>query len=446
MDYDTIVIGFGKAGKTLAVKLSKRGEKVALIEKDPGMYGGTCINVGCIPSKRLVTMSKSAPYDKDKQREYYLATMDGKKALTDALRQANYKKLIDAGVKVIDGLASFIDKNTIKVTRDDGSSMEITGKKIVINTGSKSVIPNIKGVENNHKAITSEGLLSLETLPEKLTIIGGGYIGLEFASIYSNFGSKVTIIQKGDIFLPREDRDLADEILSVFNKKGISIITGASIKEITEGNIRINVAGEEKLVEGDYILLATGRTPNTDGLNLENAGVEVNKRGGIVTNDSLRTGTGNIWAGGDVCGNLQFTYISLDDSRIILSDMANDGKRNIHNRGAFAYSVFIEPAFSRVGLNEKEADDAGLNYRVVKMPAAAVPKAKVLNQTDGFLKVLIDTDSNKILGAQLFCEESYEIINTIKIAMDNNLDYTVLRDFIYTHPTMSEALNDLLSL
>ena len=194
MDYNTIVIGFGKAGKTLAGKLSKKGEKVALIEKDPGMYGGTCINVGCIPSKRLVTMAAVAPVDINKQSEYYTTSIAGKKALTDALRQANYKKLIDAGVEVIDGFASFIDKNTIKITSEDGSSREITGEKIVINTGSKSIIPDIKGIEGNYKALTSEGLLSLETLPEKLTIIGGGYIGLEFASMYSNFGSKVTII------------------------------------------------------------------------------------------------------------------------------------------------------------------------------------------------------------------------------------------------------------
>ena len=308
--FDTIVIGFGKAGKTLAAKLAKQGEKVALIEKDARMYGGTCINVGCIPSKRLVLEAERAPaHDFEVQSEYYHVAVQEKKKLTTALRMANYNKLIDAGVQVINGTASFLDGKTIGVKGAHGTMQTLSASKLIINTG-----------------------------------------------------------------------------------------------------------------------------------------VELTKRGAVVTDKHLRTTAENIWAAGDVCGNLQFTYISLDDSRIILSDMQGDGSRTTENRGAFAYSVFMEPSFSRAGLSEKEAADKGLNYRVVRMNTDMIPKAKVLRKTTGMLKAVIDKDSGEIFGAALFCPESYEIINMVKLAMDHDLDYTVLRDFIYTHPTMSEGLNDLFAL
>lgn len=289
-------------------------------------------------------------------------------------------------------------------------------------------------------------MMENETLPRRLTIIGGGYIGLEFASMYARFGSKVTILQNGSVFLPKEDRDMAEAVENVLKSYGVSVITGAGLKEIKEGTAVYTKNGEEDTLDGDAILLATGRGPNTEGLHAERAGVELTKRGAVVTNKHLRTTAENIWAAGDVCGNLQFTYISLDDSRIILSDMQGDGSRTTENRGAFAYSVFMEPSFSRAGLSEKEAADKGLNYRVVRMNTDMIPKAKVLRKTTGMLKAVIDKDSGEIFGAALFCPESYEIINMVKLAMDHDLDYTVLRDFIYTHPTMSEGLNDLFAL
>ena len=445
--FDTIVIGFGKAGKTLAAKLAKQGEKVALIEKDARMYGGTCINVGCIPSKRLVLEAERAPaHDFEVQSEYYHVAVQEKKKLTTALRMANYNKLIDAGVQVINGTASFLDGKTIGVKGAHGTMQTLSASKFIINTGARPIIPAVPGVENNRLVFTSETMMENETLPRRLTIIGGGYIGLEFASMYARFGSKVTILQNGSVFLPKEDRDMAEAVENVLKSYGVSVITGADLKEIREGTAVYAKNGEEDTLDGDAILLATGRRPNTEGLHAQRAGVELTKRGAVVTDKHLRTTTENIWAAGDVCGNLQFTYISLDDSRIILSDMQGDGSRTTENRGAFAYSVFMEPSFSRVGLSEKEAADKGLNYHVVRMNTDMIPKAKVLRKTTGMLKAVIDKDSGKILGAALFCPESYEIINMVKLAMDHDLDYTVLRDFIYTHPTMSEGLNDLFAL
>ena len=445
--FDTIVIGFGKAGKTLAAKLAKQGEKVALIEKDARMYGGTCINVGCIPSKRLVLEAERAPaHDFEVQSEYYHVAVQEKKKLTTALRMANYNKLIDAGVQVINGTASFLDGKTIGVKGAHGTMQTLSASKLIINTGGRPIIPAVPGVENNRLVFTSETMMENETLPLRLTIIGGGYIGLEFASMYARFGSKVTILQHSSVFLPKEDRDIAEAVENVLKSYGVSVITGAGLKEIKEGTAVYTKNGEEDTLDGDAILLATGRGPNTEGLHAERAGVELTKRGAVVTDKHLRTTAENIWAAGDVCGNLQFTYISLDDSRIILSDMQGDGSRTTENRGAFAYSVFMEPSFSRAGLSEKEAADKGLNYRVVRMNTDMIPKAKVLRKTTGMLKAVIDKDSGKIFGAALFCPESYEIINMVKLAMDHDLDYTVLRDFIYTHPTMSEGLNDLFAL
>lgn len=443
--YDVIMIGFGKAGKTLAGKLAKTGKAVALIEKDAKMYGGTCINVGCIPSKRLVTDAANAPKeDFEAQAAYYRNAIAGKQQLTAALRKANYDKLIRAGVTVIDGMASFTDAHHIAVATAEGT-LTLEAEQFVINTGSTPVLPDIPGADKSSKVYVSETIMDLAELPKRLTIVGGGYICLEFASMYANFGSRVTIVQDGPVFLPREDEDMAAAIRKVLEDKGVEIITGAAITGIQDGTLTYETDDASRTLTGDTILLATGRRPNTDGLACEKAGISLTARGGVETDEHLRTSAEGIWAAGDVCGRLQFTYISLDDSRIILDDMAGRSARTINNRGVFSYSVFMDPPFARVGMNEKEAKAAGVEYRVVSMPAMAIPKAKVLRVTEGQLKALLAPDGT-ILGAELFCAEAHEMINLVKLAMDYGLKAEVLRDFIYTHPTMSESLNDLFAL
>ncbi len=447
--YDSIIIGFGKGGKTLAGKLAAKGEKVAMIERSQGMYGGTCINVGCIPSKSLVTSAKASKahgfMSFEKRAELYKRAVEEKTRLTAMLRKKNYEKLANLpNVDVIDGEASFTGPKQVSVTTE-GGRLELEGGKVFINTGSVSVVPKIEGVEGPN-VYFSDSMMELSELPRRLVIIGGGYIGLEFASMYAGFGSTVTVISDLPQFLPREDEDVAGAIMSVLMAKGVDFILGAAVKGIEHGNGKAAVVfeheGQKKRLEAEAVLVATGRRPNTDALALDKAGIETTPRGAVKVDSLLRTTAKDVWALGDVNGGLQFTYVSLDDYRVVLSQLTG-GDYSLEKRKNVPYSVFIDPSFSRVGLSEKEAIAAGYDVKVAKLPAAAIPKAQVLRAPDGMLKAIVDAKTGMILGAALLCEESYEMINTVKLAMDLGAHYTVLRDQVFTHPTMSEALNDL---
>lgn len=451
--YDAVIIGFGKGGKTMAGALGAAGKKVALIEKSDRMYGGTCINVGCIPTKSLVyraglAAAKGGSFEE--KAAAYKAAMEQKEDLTARLRGKNYQKLdSNPNITVIDGTASFQSPHVVEVEKD-GRTFQVEGEQIFINTGSSAFIPPIEGLKGNPYVYTSEGLLNLTELPSRLVIIGGGYIGVEFSSIYASFGSKVTILQDGDIFLPREDEEIAGAVRESLESRGIRVMTGVKVKalEQAEGKalVAVDNGKEVQKLEAEAVLVATGRRPNTAGLNLEAAGVEIGPRGGIVTDDSLTTTAPHIYAMGDVRGGLQFTYISLDDFRIVKSKVLGDGSYTLKERGAVPYSVFLIPPFSRVGLSEKEAVEKGYKVKVARLAAAAIPKAQVLEQPAGLLKAVIDEETGLILGAHLFCQESYEMINMIKLAMDAKVPYQVLGDTIYTHPTMSEAFNDLFAV
>ena len=451
--YDAVIIGFGKGGKTMAGALGAAGKKVALIEKSDRMYGGTCINLGCIPTKSLVyraglAAAKGGSFEE--KAAAYKAAMEQKEDLTARLRGKNYQKLdSNPNITVIDGTASFQSPHVVEVEKD-GKTFQVEGEQIFINTGSSAFIPPIEGLKGNPYVYTSEGLLNLTELPSRLVIIGGGYIGVEFSSIYASFGSKVTILQDGDIFLPREDEEIAGAVRESLESRGIRVMTGVKVKalEQAEGKalVAVDNGKEVQKLEAEAVLVATGRRPNTAGLNLEAAGVEIGPRGGIVTDDSLTTTAPHIYAMGDVRGGLQFTYISLDDFRIVKSKVLGDGSYTLKERGAVPYSVFLIPPFSRVGLSEKEAVEKGYKVKVVRLAASAIPKAQVLEQPAGLLKAVIDEETGLILGAHLFCQESYEMINMIKLAMDAKVPYQVLRDTIYTHPTMSEAFNDLFAV
>lgn len=451
--YDAVIIGFGKGGKTMAGALGAAGKKVALIEKSDRMYGGTCINVGCIPTKSLVyraglAAAKGGSFEE--KAAAYKAAMEQKEDLTARLRGKNYQKLdSNPNITVIDGTASFQSPHVVEVEKD-GRTFQVEGEQIFINTGSFAFIPPIEGLKGNPYVYTSEGLLNLTELPSRLVIIGGGYIGVEFSSIYASFGSKVTILQDGDIFLPREDEEIAGAVKESLESRGIRVMTGVKVKALEQAGgkalVAVDNGKEVQKLEAEAVLVATGRRPNTAGLNLEAAGVEIGPRGGIVTDDSLTTTAPHIYAMGDVRGGLQFTYISLDDFRIVKSKVLGDGSYTLKERGAVPYSVFLIPPFSRVGLSEKEAVEKGYKVKVARLAAAAIPKAQVLEQPAGLLKAVIDEETGLILGAHLFCQESYEMINMIKLAMDAKVPYQVLRDTIYTHPTMSEAFNDLFAV
>lgn len=450
--YDAIIIGFGKGGKTLAGALASAGKTVAVLERSPKMYGGTCINAGCIPTKSFVSSAQEAKNINggfDERAAFYKKAVEEKDRLTGMLRKKNFDKLDSLpNAEVITGTASFNSPHIISVQTEHGA-FKIEGEKIFINTGSQPFIPPVPGLQNNPYVYVSETLLDLRELPRELVIIGGGYIGMEFASIYAGFGSQVTVIQDGAVFLPREDEEIAAEVLKSLNGRGVRVLFSSTVQKVTQENGHAAVQVETPLgreaIKAQAVLVATGRRPDISGLHLENAGVEITPRGAVQTDEYLRTNVPHIWAMGDVTGGLQFTYISLDDFRIVKSQLLGGIQRTNQNRGAVPYSVFLDPPFSRVGLSEREARESGYDVLVAKLPAAAVPKAQVLRQPQGLLKAVVDKKTGLILGAHLFCVESHEMINLIKLAIDSGIPYTVLRDNIYTHPAMSEAFNDLFS-
>ncbi|MEK5434411.1 MULTISPECIES: FAD-dependent oxidoreductase [Paenibacillus] len=439
--FDAIIIGFGKGGKTLATELANRKWKVAVIERSKKMYGGTCINIACIPTKSLAYQAH--------QGEDYIEAVHNKDQLISSLRQKNYDNLNqNENIEVINGEASFLSDHEVQV-KDAGETKILTADKIFINTGAETVIPTIDGIQDSKFVYTSTSIMDLKELPTKLAIIGGGYIGLEFASIYSQFGSQVTVLEGSSKFIPKEDRDVADAVLQTFTKKNIEVKLNAKVigmKDVKDGTvISFSIDGAIQELKVDAVLVATGRKPNIEGLNLEAAGVEVTDRGAIKVDPSLKTTVPHIWALGDVKGGLQFTYISLDDYRIVRNDLFGDHSHTTNDRDVVPYSVFIDPPLSRVGISEEAAVEQGLEIKVAKLPAAAIPRARLINETEGFLKAIVDAKTNKILGATLFCAESSEVINIVSMAIQTGQDFTFLRDHIFTHPTMSEALNDLFS-
>ena len=444
--YEYLVIGFGKGGKTLAAYLAKHDKEVALIEQSDEMYGGGCINIACIPTKSLISSAEhNLPYEK---------AFLQKNEVTSFLRKKNFDNLDNLPLAtVITGKASFISPHevSVKLLADD-KEIIIVATNIFINTGSQPFVPAIEGIQSSKKVFTSASLMEQSVLLKKLVIIGAGFIGLEFADMYAKFDAEVTLLDSADTFLPKEDKDIADEIFKVLTAKKINIINGVSAQKITDNSNNTvsiqykNKDGNINELDAAAVLVATGRKPLTEGLNLAAAGVQTDKRGYVQVDDFLKTNVSNIWAVGDINGGPQFTYISLDDFRIIRDQLFGGDYTSVTKRKLFANSVFITPQLAHIGMREKEAIEKGYTIKVAKLSAAAIPRARILNNTNGLLKTVVDINSDKILGCTLFCIDANEMINTIQTAMNSGLDYKVVRDTIYTHPSMTEALNDLYSL
>lgn len=434
-----IIIGFGKGGKTLAKFLAKKGEQVVVVEKSNQMYGGTCINIACLPSKRLIIESENG-------MEFSQA-VNGKNEMTAFLRDKNYHMLADEKtVTVLDGQASFINNHQVKVKTENGVE-EFEADRIFINTGALPFILPISGLKESKYMLDSTQAMDQTQLPDNLTVIGAGYIGLEFAAMFARFGSKVTVLDHNQEFLGREDDDISQAVKKDLEDLGIKFELGVDIEKVADNSngaeIFFTKDGQRVQISADRILSATGRRPNTQDLGLKNTDIATDERGFIKVNDELQTSVDNVWAIGDVKGGLQFTYISLDDFRIIKSQLFGNGQYKLSSRKNIPYSVFINPALSRVGLNEKQAKNQNIDYVVKKLPVAAIPKARVAKDTRGLFKALVDPKSDQILGATLYGIESYELINQVSLAISQKIPASVLRDQIYTHPTMSEAFNDL---
>ncbi|MHA6253333.1 FAD-dependent oxidoreductase [Oceanobacillus sp. CAU 1775] len=445
--FDYIIIGFGKGGKTLAKDLAQQGKSVAMIEESNKMYGGTCINIACIPTKYLIHQAQEKSENEDAS-DFYKQAIENKNNVTAKLREANYKNLEDEeAVTIYTAKASFLSDKHIQL-KSATETMELAARHFIINTGSKPVIPPIKGIEESQNIYTSTELQEVTELPEELIIAGGGYIGLEFASLYEALGSKVTIIDSSDEFMKNEDRDIAESVKKTFIERNIKIIPDSKVTAVADKSKGIHItyensSGQKNEITGSALLLATGRKPNTGDLDLDKAGIKLDDKGAIVVDANLKTSVEHIWAVGDVNGGPQFTYISLDDYRILRDQIFGEGTYTLDSRKNVPYSVFIEPPLSHVGLNEKTAKEENIDYQVVTMPAAAIPRTKINKQPTGLLKALIDPSTKEILGCTLFCAASSEMINIVRVAIEAKLPYTFLRDNIFTHPTMSEGLNDL---
>lgn len=438
--YDLIVVGFGKAGKTLAKFARQQGKRVAVIEKSAEMYGGTCINIGCIPSKVLVHDGIEAASFND--------AMQRKRDVVNALNSKNYHNLADEEtVDVINMTASFKSAHAINLLNAQGEAVQtIEGKNIVINTGAKSVIPNIKGIDTSQRVYDSKAIMDLTQQPKRLVIVGGGYIALEFASIFANFGTTVTVLERSDQILKREDAVIAQQVTEDLTQKGIQFIYNAETEAIEDEADVTKVVTNQGTFEADAVLVATGRKPNTEGLNLEAAGVQLGQRGEIIVNDKLQTSVDHIYAVGDVHGGLQFTYISLDDFRIVKSQLFGDGKRTLAQRGVVPYTMFIDPPMARVGMTATEAREKGYDILENQVAVNTMPRHKINNDTRGLFKAVVDAKSGQVLGATLYGQQSEELINIVKLAIDQQLPYAALRDNIYTHPTMAESFNDLFNV
>ncbi|PTK66037.1 hypothiocyanous acid reductase MerA [Staphylococcus borealis] len=437
--YNLLVLGFGKAGKTLAKYAAAQGQHVAFVEQSSDNFGGTCINHGCIPSKVLV-------HDGIDGTDFGTA-FSRKKDVVRALNKKNYDNLAnDANIDIFTYKAQFKSNTEVNLVSEDGSvAQTLTADKIVINTGAKSNIPAIKGIETAQHLYDSRGLLNISYQPKHLVIIGGGYIALEFASMFANFGTKVTVLEYGSQIMPREDQDVVTHAIRDLEEKGITFITNTETQAFKNEGNQTTVVTTQGNFSADAVLLATGRVPNTD-LALEHTDIELGERGEIKVNAHLQTSVAHIYAAGDVKGGLQFTYISLDDYRILQSELFGDRSRTTGNRGTIPYSVFIDPPLSRVGLTAKEAQSQGYNYIENTLLVSQIPRHKINNDARGIFKVVINKDNDMILGATLYGKESEEIINLIKLAIDQHIPYQTLRDTIYTHPTIVESFNDLFNI
>ncbi|MGT2753918.1 FAD-containing oxidoreductase [Streptococcus ovis] len=432
--YDLVVIGFGKAGKTLAGKMSSLGKKVALVEKNSRMYGGTCINIGCIPTKSLITLAEEGASFEE--------AMTHKETVVTRLRGKNEAVLKGAGVDLYLAEARFVSNKVIEISAGDEIE-ELTAETIVINTGAVSNVFPIPGLLESKNVFDSTGIQQLETLPNRLGIIGGGNIGLEFASLYARLGSQVTVFEASPAILGRYEEVAAQLAKNYMEEDGVSFIINAKTENVSNqgDEVVVTVNGEDHIF--DVVLYALGRKPATEGLGLENTDIALTDRGAVKVDEYCETSVPGVYAVGDVNGGLQFTYTSLDDFRIVFGKLTGNGEYNLHHRQNVPNTLFIAPALSQVGLTEKAAQEAGLPYKANELPVANMPRAHVNNDLRGIYKVVVNTETNEILGATLFGEGSQEIINLIKMAMDNHIPYTYLKNQIFTHPTMAENLNDV---
>jgi pyruvate/2-oxoglutarate dehydrogenase complex dihydrolipoamide dehydrogenase (E3) component len=454
--YDAIIVGSGQAGGPLATALAGAGWKTAIIEREH--IGGTCINEGCTPTKTMVASARVA-YLARRAADYGVHTgsvrvdmtvvRKRKRDIVTSFRGSSERRIESAeGLDLLRGEAHFISEKTLEVHMNSGETRRLTASTIFLNDGARPAKPSLSGIEQV-PVLNSTSIMELDSVPEHLLIIGGGYVGLEFGQMFRRFGSKVTVIQRGAHLLAREDNDVADAVADILREDGLDILletTPTHVEQLADKHIQLTVRTKEgeRVIVGSHLLEAAGRVPNTDWLKPEVAGIHVDKRGCIEVNEHLETNVPGIYALGDIKGGPAFTHISYDDYRIIRTNLLENGDVSIHGR-LVPYTVFIDPQLGRIGMSETEARAQGRAIRVAKMPMNYVARALEVDESRGFMKAIVDAETQQILGAAILGIEGGEIMAMLEIAMLGKLPYTVLREGVFAHPTLAESLNNLFS-
>lgn len=452
--YNAVIIGSGQGGTPLSKRLAKAGWKTAIIENQ--FAGGTCINVGCTPTKTMIASAKTAYMVANAEKygiiingfNINIATiLDRKNKVVDSFRDSSKRGLeTTENLDFIFGTATFTDNKIIEVEMNTGGQQEITADYFFIDTGGRPSIPDIEGLKESGY-FTSATLMELQQLPEHLLIIGGGYIGLEFGQMYRRFGSKITILENADRMLPKEDEDIAAEVVKFLEVEGIEIFTHAKVVKIQKLGAHIEVIvkvnEEERRLSCSHILVSAGRTPNTDLLNLNKTGVELNQRGQVIVTDELETTAKGIYAIGDVKGGPEFTHISYNDYIILANNLLLEGEKLSKKGRLVPYTMFTDPQLGRVGMTESEARKKGLNIKVAKLPMDRVARAIETGDAHGLMKAIVDADNGEILGVAIVGPEGGEIMSVLQMAMVGKITWHQIREMIFAHPLYSESLNNL---
>jgi pyruvate/2-oxoglutarate dehydrogenase complex dihydrolipoamide dehydrogenase (E3) component len=451
--YQAIVIGSGQGGTPLCRALAEAGLRTALIEREH--VGGTCINEGCTPTKTMVASGRVA-YLSRRGANYGVHTGDiridmqrvrqRKRDIVNSFRNGSQGRLEKTkNLDLLLGEASFINAKSILVRLKDNNQRTLSAEWIFVNAGCRPALPVLDGLKDV-PFLNSTSIMELDTVPEHLLVLGGGYVGLEFGQMFRRFGSRVTIVQSGSQLLAREDSDVAEEVAGILKQDGVDVLLNAKAERVTKTGapikLAIRAANESRTIEGSHLLVATGRVPNTDTLNVSAAGLAVDNRGFLKVNSKLETNLDGVFALGDIKGEPAFTHISYDDFRILRTNLIEKGSATTEGRFV-PYTVYIDPQLGRVGLTEAEARAQNQKIRVAKMPMSYVARALEVDETRGFMKAIIDAGTNQILGAAILGIEGGEVMSMLQLAIMGKLPYTVLREATFAHPTLAESLNNL---
>jgi pyruvate/2-oxoglutarate dehydrogenase complex dihydrolipoamide dehydrogenase (E3) component len=444
-EYDVVVLGSGAPGKLLAWTLAAQGKRTAVIERR--YVGGSCPNIACLPSKNIIHSARVASYFR-RGAEFGITTddwqvnmaivRDRKRSMVNGLVALHLEKYRESGAELVMGQGRFVAPKTLEVALNAGGTRTLRGQTVIIDTGSRARMDDTAGLAES-RPLTHVEALDLDRLPEHLIVLGGGYVGLELAQAFRRFGSRVTVVERNRTPIHREDPDVTEAIERLFQDEEIDVLSETVVDRV-EGlsGESVRLQTNRGRIEGTHLLVAGGRTPNTDGIGLELAGIEVDRRGHIKVDERLQTSADGVWAVGDCAGSPYFTHIGEDDFRVVLANLS--GHDRVTTGRQVPFCLFTDPELARVGLSEREARERGVVYRLVKIPMEAVLRARTVSETRGFLKALIEPDSDRIIGFTAFGSEAGEILAVVQIAMLAGLPYTALRDAVLTHPTMAEGL------